>query len=71
MKKEKKNFIIFDTKRKFKREEHSKTKNEKGITLISLALTITVLSIILSIGTYTGIQNVKESRESTRKSELY
>ena len=45
-------------------------KNEKGVTLISLVITIIVLLILASISTYTGIGNIKETRESVRKTEL-
>lgn len=45
-------------------------KNQKGITLMSLVITIIVILILASIGTYTGINNVKESRDSAVKTEL-
>lgn len=48
-----------------------KIKNQKGITLISLVITIVVLLIIIGISIYTGLGNAKETRENTRKTELH
>lgn len=45
-------------------------KNQKGITLISLVITIVVTLILASVGTYTGVNNIKESRDSAVKTEL-
>ena len=45
-------------------------KNQKGVTLISLVITIVVLLIIVSISTYTGLENAKETKESARVVEL-
>lgn len=45
-------------------------KNQKGITLISLVITIVVLLILISISTNTGVNNAKESRDSAVKAEL-
>lgn len=45
-------------------------KNQKGITLISLVITIIVMFILTSIGTYTGVKNIRESREKAVKTEL-
>lgn len=45
-------------------------KNDKGITLISLVITIIVILILTSISYYTGVNNVKESRDSAVKIEL-
>lgn len=45
-------------------------KNQKGITLISLVITIIILLILASISIYTGTNNVKESRDSAVKTEL-
>ena len=51
-------------------DKNLEMKNEKGVTLISLVITIIVLLILASISTYTGIGNIKETRESVRKTEL-
>lgn len=45
-------------------------KNEKGITLISLVITIIVLLILASISSYIGVNSVKESGDSAVKAEL-
>ena len=45
-------------------------KNEKGITLIALAVMMIVMVIILSITTYSGISSVKESSKKKLTSEL-
>ena len=45
-------------------------KNNKGITLIALAITIIVLIIIASVGTYTGSQAIKDSKEQTLLAEI-
>ncbi len=45
-------------------------KNEKGITLIALAVMMIVMVIILSITTYSGISSVKESSRKKLTSEL-
>ncbi len=45
-------------------------RTENGITLIALAITIIVLMIILSIGTYSGINSLKEAKEDKLLSEL-
>lgn len=37
-------------------------KNNKGITLIALAITIIILIILTSIATYTGFSTVKDSK---------
>ena len=45
-------------------------KNEKGITLIALAVMMIVMVIILSITTYSGISSVDESSRKKLTSEL-
>lgn len=45
-------------------------KNENGVTLISLVITIIVLLILASISTFSGVRNVNESRDSAAKTEL-
>lgn len=39
-----------------------KNKNQKGVTLISLVITIIVLGIIIGITVYTGSKTVKEAK---------
>ena len=46
------------------------TQEKKGITLISLAITIIVLMILASISTYTGISSVQSSRFTRFQKEL-
>ena len=45
-------------------------KNEKGITLISLAITIVVLLLLTSIATYSGIGVIKSSNLTTFTTEM-
>ena len=45
-------------------------KNEKGITIISLVITVVVLMILLSIGTMTGLSAIKSSKYVKFKTEL-
>lgn len=45
-------------------------KNEKGITLIALVVTILVLLILAAITINVGKQNIKDAREDTLLSEL-
>lgn len=45
-------------------------KNTNGITLISLVITITVLVILASIATYSGIDSVKSSKFTAFSTEL-
>lgn len=45
-------------------------KNRKGITLISLVITIIVLLILASIGTYSGINIIKSSKLTAFTTEL-
>lgn len=45
-------------------------KNNKGITLIALAVTIIVLIIIASVGTYSGIEALRDAKEEAQISEL-
>lgn len=45
-------------------------KNEKGITLVALAVMIIVMLIIMSVTTYSGISSVKESSKKKLTSEL-
>ena len=49
--------------------ENYMNKN-KGITLIALAITIIVLIILASVGTYTGISALRNSKENAQISEL-
>ena len=71
MKKENKIFVAPCVKLKDTMLDNNlEMKNEKGVTLIARVITIVVLVILASISTYTGIGNVKETRESIRKTEL-
>lgn len=45
-------------------------KKEKGITLISLVVTIIILSILASIATYSGVSVIKSSKLTTFTAEL-
>lgn len=45
-------------------------ENGKGITLVSLVITIVVLLILASIATYTGIEVIKSSRLTTFTTEM-
>lgn len=47
-----------------------KTKKNKGITLMSLVITIILLIILASIGTYSGVQVVKSARFTAFSTEL-
>ena len=48
----------------------NKIYNNKGITLISLAITIVVLIILASVSTYVGVNSLNQSKENTQLSEL-
>lgn len=45
-------------------------KNEKGITLAALTITIILLFIIASVGTYSGIEALRSANEESQISEL-
>ena len=45
-------------------------KNKKGITLVSLIITIVILLILASIATYSGISVIKSSRLTAFVTEL-
>ena len=45
-------------------------KNSNGVTLIALTVTIIVLGIIATIGTYTGLETIENARYSNAISEL-
>ena len=45
-------------------------ENRKGITLVSLVITIVVLLILVSIATYSGIEVIKSSRLTTFTTEM-
>ena len=45
-------------------------RNEKGITLIALTITIIILIILASITTYSGISTIKSSKLNKFKQEL-
>lgn len=45
-------------------------KNNKGITLIALTITIIVIIIIASVGTYSGTQALKDAKEDTQIAEV-
>lgn len=45
-------------------------ENNKGITLIALAITIIVLLIIASVGTYSGVEALRDAKEEAQISEL-
>lgn len=45
-------------------------KNNRGITLIALAITIIVITIIASVVTYSGMQALRDSKESAQLSEV-
>lgn len=45
-------------------------KNQKGITLIALVITIIVLLIIASVATYTGINAIRDSKNQSYLSEI-
>ena len=47
-----------------------KTKKNKGITLMSLVITIILLIILASIGTYSGVQVVKSAQFTAFSTEL-
>ena len=47
-----------------------KFKSNKGITLIALVITIVILIILASIGTYSGIQVVKSAQFTAFSTEL-
>lgn len=41
-------------------------KNNKGITLIALTITIIILIILASVGTYSGLQALRDSKEDAQ-----
>lgn len=45
-------------------------KNNKGITLIALTITIIVIIIIASVGTYSGVQALKDAKEEAQIAEV-
>lgn len=45
-------------------------KSEKGITLVALAVTIIIITIIASITTYSGINAIQDSKQKRIKTEL-
>ena len=45
-------------------------KKERGVTLVTLAITITVLIIIASVATYSGIEIINSSRQTKFTAEL-
>lgn len=45
-------------------------KNQKGITLIALVVTIIILLIIASVATYTGINSIQDSKNQSYISEV-
>ncbi len=53
-----------------KNKEHIQMKNDKGITLIALAVTIIVLIILASVATYSGAESLRNAKEETKLSEL-
>ncbi len=53
-----------------KKQKKINLKNEKGITLIALVVTILVLLILAAITINVGKQSIKDAREDTLLSEL-
>lgn len=45
-------------------------KNEKGVTLAALTITIIILLILASVGTYSGIEALRSANEESQISEL-
>ena len=45
-------------------------KNNRGITIITLLITIIVMIVLASISTYTGINMIEDTKESTAKDRL-
>ena len=45
-------------------------KSNKGITLIALAITVIVLIILASVGTYSGVSALRNSKEKSQISEI-
>lgn len=45
-------------------------KNNKGITLIALTITIIILIILASVGTYSGLQALRDSKEDAQIAEV-
>lgn len=45
-------------------------KNEKGITLIALAVMIIIITIIAAVSTYSGGSTIQDSKQKRLKSEL-
>ena len=48
----------------------NKTKKEKGVTLIALIVTITILLILTGVATYTGIDTIRTSKFTKFTTEL-
>ena len=48
----------------------NKMKRNKGITLIALAITVIVLIILASVGTYSGVSALRDSKERAQISEI-
>lgn len=47
----------------------NKRKNE-GITMVALTITIIILLIIASVGTFSGVNSLRQAKEETQISEL-
>ena len=47
-----------------------KTNNQKGVTLISLVITIIVLLILAGIGITSGVQTIKSSKQTKFTTEM-
>lgn len=45
-------------------------KNNKGITLITLIVTVIIMLILASVATYTGLNSIEQSRVVTFVSEM-
>ena len=53
-----------------KRERKNKMKDNKGVTLVSLVVTIAVLIILASIATYSGVNVIKQSKLNKFTTEM-
>ncbi len=45
-------------------------KNQKGITLVSLAVTVVIMAILAGVATYVGSESIQETKRTTFISEL-
>ena len=45
-------------------------KSQKGITLVSLVVTIVIMAILAGVATYTGMESIQETKRTTFISEL-